>query len=64
MNCEYTIVDADSYRKVVKNICVVLPYHCISIFSLTLHVESVILCYGSSLMVASDHCHFIRVFYF
>lgn len=64
MHCEYSIIDADRNGKVVKDVGVVLPHHCIPVLGLALHIESIVLSNCSGLVVASDHGHSIGVLYF
>lgn len=56
-------IDADSNGEVVENVGVVLPDHSVAILGLALHVKPIVLGDGTSLVVPSDHCHFLRVFY-
>jgi len=64
MNGKYFLVNNRGDRKVIKDICKVFPYNCISIFCLTLHVKPIILGDGTGLVVSSDHVHLRGVFDF
>ena len=57
MNCKYFIVNGGGNGKVVKHIGEILPNCEIVEFSLTLHVESIVLGDSSCFVVASDHKH-------
>lgn len=59
-----SVIDANCNWKIVKDISVIFPNNCISIFCLTFHVETVVLSDSSSLMVTSYHGDPLWVFYF
>lgn len=57
MNSKNFIINDCCNWEVVKNIGKVLPNYGIAILGLTLHVEAIILCDCSGLMIASYHIH-------
>jgi hypothetical protein len=61
MNSKDLVINDSSDRKVVKNVSKVLPYKCISVLGLALHIKAIVLSDCSGLMVASNHVHLIGV---
>ena len=64
MHSKYILANNRSNRKEVEKVCKKLPNYSITIFVLTFHIEAIILCDCSQLMIASDKKYFSWVFEF
>lgn len=62
MHSKYLFIDASCNGKIIKNISKMLPYQCIPIFGLTLHIEAIVLGDCPCLMIASNHMHPTGIF--
>ena len=61
MNTEGLVVNNSCNREIIKEICKVLPHIRVFIFSLTLSIKAIDLCYLAGLMITSYQSYSERV---